>query len=76
MVERAAFYEERVTTVEAGIHQEQQHIATRLSNEYLNLRIALVSISEALVLQISYKLGCRHGIKAASISPSSCLLRL
>jgi len=47
IVERAAFYEERVTTIKAGVPQEHGHIASRLSNEYLNLRIALVSISRA-----------------------------
>lgn len=46
IVERAAFYQERVANVEAGAPQDQQLIANRLSNEYQNLRIALVSTSK------------------------------
>ena len=43
-VERAAFYEERLKTRRDPASQEDARLIKRLSNDYLSLRIALVSI--------------------------------
>ena len=43
VVERAAFYEERLKSSGDITSQDHGHLVTRLSNEYLAIRIALVS---------------------------------
>ena len=44
VVERAAFYEERLKTSREPASQEDGRLINRLSSDYLSLRIALVSI--------------------------------
>ena len=44
VVERAAFYEERLKTSRDPTSQEDSRLVNRLSSDYLSLRIALVSI--------------------------------
>ena len=43
VVERAAFYEERLKSYGDVISQDHGHLVSRLSNEYLAIRVALVS---------------------------------
>ena len=43
VIERAAFYEEKLKSHKDISSQEHGHLVTRLSNEYLAVRIALVS---------------------------------
>lgn len=47
LVERAAFYEEKLKAPDDGRAQEHRHFTNRLSSDYMNLRIALVGFLPA-----------------------------